>query len=462
MGQALAKDVLVVVDPASTGAMLVLEANARKVPVVCVWSDACGEEMKTHTPPAAKDITFVAVLEEGGLAIEKLAALVKASAVTAAGSPATAVLAGSETGVRLADKLADALRLPGNGGDSSDKRRDKHSQQEAVRAAGARAIKQALCTSLEDVNAFLDTFGDAPVDVILKPTESAGSDGVARCRSRAEARAHFETLFGAINVCGAMNESVLAQEFISGTEYVVDHVSKGGKHHTACVWEYEKRVVNGATAPIVYFGQSVVDPSSELAQKLISYTRVCLDAIGLREGPSHGEVMMTADGPCLVEMNCRIHGNCGAWIPSATAALRATQVTLALDGALRGGQALKAAPDAPSGLERAAGMVMLVSYFEGVIAAAPGYAAIRALPSFAAEQLHLQPGDALIKSVDCCSIAGNVTLIHESQEQIAADYAAIRALEEAPGALWALEPNGAKHEDFKMLKVKGKSLSFRE
>ena len=67
-----------------------------------------------------------------------------------------------------------------------------------------------------------------------------------------------------------------------------------------------------------------------------------------------------------------------------------------------------------------------------------------------------------IKSVDCCSIAGNVTLIHESQEQIAADYAAIRALEEAPGALWALEPNGAKHEDFKMLKVKGKSLSFRE
>ena len=104
--------------------------------------------------------------------------------MTAAGSPATAVLAGSETGVRLADKLADALRLPGNGGDSSDKRRDKHSQQEAVRAAGARAIKQALCTSLEDVSAFLDTFGDAPVDVILKPTESAGSDGSDAWRRR--------------------------------------------------------------------------------------------------------------------------------------------------------------------------------------------------------------------------------------------------------------------------------------
>ena len=130
-------------------------------------------------------------------------------------------LAVAGIGPQGAASLADALRLPGNGGDSSDKRRDKHSQQEAVRAAGARAIKQALCTSLEDVSAFLDTFGDAPIDVILKPTESAGSDGVARCRSRAEARAHFETLFGAVNVCGATNESVLAQEFISGTEYAL-------------------------------------------------------------------------------------------------------------------------------------------------------------------------------------------------------------------------------------------------
>ena len=76
MGQAIAKDVLVVVDPASTGAMLELEANPPKLRDVCVWSDASGEEMKTHTPHAAKDITFVAVLEEGGLAIEKLAALV--------------------------------------------------------------------------------------------------------------------------------------------------------------------------------------------------------------------------------------------------------------------------------------------------------------------------------------------------------------------------------------------------
>ena len=112
---------------------------------------------------------------------------------------------------------------------------------------------------------------------------------------------------GAINQCGATNEGVLAQECLVGTEYVVDHVSRGGVHKTACVWQYEKRIVNGVSAPIVYFGQVVVDPQSERAKMLVAYMRTVLGAIGLREGPSHGEVMFdeTTPGaaPCLVEMS---------------------------------------------------------------------------------------------------------------------------------------------------------------
>ena len=38
---------------------------------------------------------------------------------------------------------------------------------------------------------------------------------------------------------------------------------------------------------------------------LIPYVQGVLDALQIKNGPTHGEVMMTADGPCLVEMNCR-------------------------------------------------------------------------------------------------------------------------------------------------------------
>lgn len=52
---------------------------------------------------------------------------------------------------------------------------------------------------------------------------------------------------------------------------------------------------------------------------LVPYARGVLDALGIRHGPSHGEVMLTKTGPCLVEMNCRTHGGDGAWVPLARA-----------------------------------------------------------------------------------------------------------------------------------------------
>ena len=161
-------------------------------------------------------------------------------------------------------------------------------------------------------------------------------------------------------------------------------------------------------------------------------------------------------------MNCRAHGACGSWLPAAAAALGATQVDLALDGALGGGAALAARPDAPAGVLRTARLVFHVSYFEGVIGGAPDYDAIRALPSYAASELQLGVGDALTKSVDCCSIAGMATLIHDDPAVVDADYAAIRALEEAPGALFAVAPVAPSDGEFKLLVEKGKSLSFKE
>ena len=49
--------VLVVVDPASTGAFIVAEAQRRGAVVVAVWSDQCGDEFRTHIPPMASQTT---------------------------------------------------------------------------------------------------------------------------------------------------------------------------------------------------------------------------------------------------------------------------------------------------------------------------------------------------------------------------------------------------------------------
>jgi len=40
----------------------------------------------------------------------------------------------------------------------------------------------------------------------------------------------------------------------------------------------------------------IADPESPEAKLLIPYARGCLDAISLKHGPTHNEIIMTADG----------------------------------------------------------------------------------------------------------------------------------------------------------------------
>lgn len=40
----------------------------------------------------------------------------------------------------------------------------------------------------------------------------------------------------------------------------------------------------------------IADPESPEAKLLMPYARGCLDAIALKHGPTHNEIIMTADG----------------------------------------------------------------------------------------------------------------------------------------------------------------------
>lgn len=120
--------------------------------------------------------------------------------------------------------------------------------------------------------------------VVLKPTDSAGSDGVKLCHSFEQAKAHFHHLLTVEAVNGGYNKQVLCQEFLQGKEYVVDHVSRNGVHKTMMVWVYDKRPRNGSQ--FVYFGMLHIDPTSDEAKVLIPYTRAVLDALGMKHGPS--------------------------------------------------------------------------------------------------------------------------------------------------------------------------------
>ena len=66
---------------------------------------------------------------------------------------------------------------------------------ETVRKAGVRAVKQQLCTTLKDVDAFLSTLS-TPLKCVVKPVQSAGSDDVFLCNDSDEAKIAFQRILG--------------------------------------------------------------------------------------------------------------------------------------------------------------------------------------------------------------------------------------------------------------------------
>jgi hypothetical protein len=258
--------VVIMVDPYSTGCLVAQEIAKRGFSIMAVWSNGFSMEMRTHVPQSCGPLNYIAQVEERETIEETAKACHEAAGE---GYRIHACLAGGEAGVDCADALSECLGLLSNGTEGAFKnRRDKKIQQELIAKQGLRSVRQAGGDKFEDIEGFLMT-EDFPV--VLKPTESAGSDGVKLCNTFDEAKEHFHLLMRSQMVNGGNCPAVLAQEFLRGKEYVVDHTSYDGVHKTNMVWVYDKRSANGCA--FVYFGMIPVDSESPEAQILIQYVR---------------------------------------------------------------------------------------------------------------------------------------------------------------------------------------------
>jgi hypothetical protein len=235
-----------------------------------------------------------------------------------------------------------------------------------------------------------------------------------------------------INLEDECYSSVLCQEILKGREYTVDQFSRDGIHKICMVWVHDKGPTNGAN--FIPFGIKPVDPTSNEAIALINYTRDVLDAISFDNGPSHAEIMMTPDRPCLLEMNCRTRGISGMWIPIAEALTGGySQVDIIVDVFLDP-VAFMNIPDKPIYPFKSSGqIVVLVSYSEGTIESIPAFDKIRNLPSFVALDAHFEVGDSVQKTTDLVTTLGIVTLCNAEAEMIERYVRFIRSMEPKKG-----------------------------
>lgn len=196
-----------------------------------------------------------------------------------------------------------------------------------------------------------------------------------------------------------------------------------------------------------------VDPKSDVAQGLISYTRNALDVLGVKNGPSHGEVIITPTGPCLVEMNCRANGGDGTWGPLCRALTGGySQIEASVDGYLEK-QTFNTLPDIPPSPFKASGLqVHLVSYKGGTVKSAPVFDVVEKLPSFVYYETGVKPGTKVVPTIDLVTGIGIVILYHKDAAVVEKDLKLIREMEEK-NKLFVFEEDSVSEGAFEKLQV---------
>lgn len=331
------------------------------------------------------------------------------------------VVAGSESGVTLAETLAQQLGLPTNTPDRRAARRDKALM---YRTAECSELDVPQGTTADTPEAAAEWFtASGLLEAVVKPLASAATDGVRFCRTPEEISHATEAILTKPNIFGQRNTAVIIQERLTGDEYYINSVSSGGNHRIAEIWRYTKQASDGPMP--VYDYEEPVAPHTAEAKLLKAYTCRVLDALGIQESAAHTEVMLTARGPVLIETGARLGG---ATSPDIIDKYLGTSQTALLAATLVDPRTLLDFDDQHTSWSGRIRNVEFINPTPGR-ASADAAGTVATLPSTIAVCSSITPGQALEPTSDLTSSPGYVYLAAEDQSTIDRDYALLRQWE---------------------------------
>ena len=194
---------------------------------------------------------------------------------------------------------------------------------------------------------------------------------------------------------------MVAQEFAAGTEYAIGTISCDGQHYLSHLIQYTKTVFAGRSAIYDHVALIAFDPRHH--QSLIDYTWQVLDALGIRWGATHTEIMLTPQGPRLIETGVRMCG--GPMVHFSREASGSSQadklVEIYLDGRLK--QPIYS-------IRKTVMPVFIRAHRGGVIQNPDIFKAVATLPSLFQQHLWFHQYTAVAKTEDYLSILGIIAL----------------------------------------------------
>lgn len=154
---------------------------------------------------------------------------------------------------------------------------------------------------VDNFNDFVNVCRQFNNSFIVKPADNSGSRGVMLCENNADLKAVYDYSSG----CSKSGE-IMVEEFMTGHEVSVETLTIEGNTHIIAITD---KLTTGSPN-FVEMGHSIQSMLPEqIKNEIKDVAEAAVNAIGIYNGPSHTEIMVTDSGPKVVEIAARLGGD---------------------------------------------------------------------------------------------------------------------------------------------------------
>lgn len=207
----------------------------------------------------------------------------------------------SDMPMRTVAYVSDKLGLTGISNETAIKVTDKVRMRDALLNAG---VPIPDYYEIKDLETFIRKSKSFQNKFILKPTDSSGSRGICLIENHRD-KIHLKNVF---DYCMSYSKrrALIMEEYMEGPEVSVEALTYNGVSDILAITD---KVTTGKPR-FVEIGHS--QPSTLLGEvkfDVENITQKAILAVGINSGPSHTEIIITKEGPRVIELGARMGGD---------------------------------------------------------------------------------------------------------------------------------------------------------
>lgn len=191
------------------------------------------------------------------------------------------------------------LGLPGISYDTAVKCTDKG---EMIKAFSVAGVEHPWFIIVENKEELKSKYPEIKYPCVIKPTDNAGNRGVCFISNEVELLNNLDYVFN-----NSRSGRVIIEEYMEGKEVSVEIIAYKGMVHILAV-------TDKLTMGKPYFVEIGHSQQSMLPQEDVNRIKDlairAVKSVGIDNSPAHVEIMLTKDGPKMVELGSRMGGGC--------------------------------------------------------------------------------------------------------------------------------------------------------